>query len=50
MSATIRRALEEIRRREEQEMERALARAQKILRKIPPEELLEAVRSGREED
>ena len=50
VSAIIRKALEEeIRRREEEDMERALAVAQKLLRKIPPEELVEAVRSSREE-
>lgn len=49
VSEVIRRALEEeVRRREEVEIRKALARAQAILRRIPLEELVEAVRAGRE--
>ena len=50
VSEVIRRALEEeVRRREEMEIREALARAQGILKRIPPEELVEAVRASREE-
>ena len=50
VSSVIRRALEEeVRRVEEEEVRRALAKAQAVLRKIPPEEVVEAVRAGREE-
>lgn len=48
VSRVIKRALEEeVRRREEEEIKKALARAQSILQKIPPEEIIEAVREGR---
>ncbi len=50
VSEVIRRALEEeVRRREEEEARRALEEARRILARIPPEELVGAVRSGREE-
>ena len=56
VSDVIRRALEEVRRREEElkrreeeELREGLRVAQGILRKIPSEELIEAVRSSREE-
>ena len=50
VSEVIRRALEEeIRRREEHEVREALKRVQEILMKIPPEEIVSAVRSSREE-
>lgn len=50
VSEVIRRALEEeVRRREEQEVREALKRMQEILMKIPPEEIVFAVRSSREE-
>jgi len=50
ISRVIRRALEEeVRRREEEEIREALAEAQRILSKIPPGELVEAIRSSREE-
>jgi len=50
VSEVIRRALEEeVRRREEQEVREALKRMQEILMKIPPEEIVSAVRSSREE-
>ena len=50
VSDVIRRALEEeVRRREEEEVKEALRRAQEILAKIPPEEIVSVVRSGREE-
>jgi len=50
VSSVIRRALEEeVRKAEEREVKKALARAQAVLRKIPPEEIVEAVRAGREE-
>lgn len=46
----VQRALEEeVRRREEREIRDALARAQSILGKIPVEEIVEAIRAGREE-
>jgi len=49
ISSVIRKALEdEIRRREEEEMREKLAQAQIILKKISPEELVEAVRASRE--
>ena len=48
VSRVIKRALEEeVRRREEEEIKKALAKAQSILQKIPPEEIIEAVREGR---
>ena len=50
VSEVIRRALEEeVKRREEQEVREALKRMQQILTKIPPEEIVSAVRSSREE-
>jgi len=50
VSDVIRRALEEeVRRREEEELRRKLKEAQEILKKIPFEELVKAIRSGREE-
>jgi len=49
VSEVIRRALEEVGRREEMKVREALARAQGILKRIPPEELVEAVRASREE-
>lgn len=50
ISDVIRSALEEeVRRREEEELRKALKIAQEILAKIPPEELVEAIRSSREE-
>jgi len=49
VSDVIRRALEEeVRRREEEELREGLRVAQGILRKIPSEKLVEAVRSSRE--
>jgi post-segregation antitoxin (ccd killing protein) len=50
ISDVIRRALEEeVRRREEEEVARMLDKAQEILARIPSEELVEAIRAGREE-
>jgi len=50
VSDVIRRALEEeVRRREEEEIKEAMMRAQKILKKIPSEEIVNAIRAGREE-
>jgi uncharacterized membrane protein len=50
VSYVIRRALEEeVRRREEEEVARMLDKAQEILARIPSEELVEAIRAGREE-
>ena len=49
VSEVVRRVLEEVGRREEMEIREALARAQGILKRIPPEELVEAVRASREE-
>ncbi|GAY26117.1 hypothetical protein ATG_13200 [Desulfurococcaceae archaeon AG1] len=50
VSQVIRRALEEeIRRREEEEIRRGLEEASKILSKIPEEEVVEIIRSLREE-
>ena len=50
ISEVIRKALEEeVRRREEKEVREALKRAQEILMKISPEEIVTAVRSSREE-
>ena len=50
ISSVIRRALEEeVRRREEEELRAALRNIQEILRKIPDEELVQVIRSGREE-
>ena len=49
VSEVIRRALEEVGRREEMKVREALARAQGILKRIPLEELVEAVRASREE-
>ena len=49
VSEVIRRALEEVERREEMKVREALARAQGILKRIPLEELVEAVRASREE-
>jgi len=49
VSRVIRRALEEeVRRREEEEARRALASAAELLRRIPPEEIVESVRDARE--
>ncbi len=41
--------MEEVRKREEMEVRDALKRIQEILMKIPPEEIVNAVRSSREE-
>jgi len=50
VSDVIRKALEEeVRRREEEEIKEALGKAQKILKKIPSKEIVNAVRAGREE-
>ena len=49
VSEVIRRVLEEVGRREEMKVREALARAQGILKRIPLEELVEAVRASREE-
>jgi len=50
VSDVIRKALEEeIRRREEEEIKEALVKAQRILKKIPSKEIVNAVRAGREE-
>lgn len=50
VSRVIKRALEEeVRRREEEEIKKALAEAQSILQKIPPEEIVAAIREVREE-
>jgi len=50
VSDVIRRALEEeVRRREEEEACEVLKKAQEVLAKIPPEELVETIRSSREE-
>jgi post-segregation antitoxin (ccd killing protein) len=50
ISSVIKRALEEeVRRREEEEVKRRLAEAQAVLKKIPEEEIVEAVRASREE-
>jgi antitoxin CcdA len=50
VSDVIRRALEEeVRRREGEEVAKMLDKAQEILARIPSEELVEAIRSDREE-
>ena len=50
VSRVIRRALEEeVRRREEEEARKALERARALLQRIPPEDIVEAVREAREE-
>ena len=50
VSDVVRRALEEeVRKREEEEVKEALRKAQKILAKIPPEEIAGVIRSSREE-
>ena len=50
ISDVIKRALEEeVRRREEEELREILRRAQGILSRIPPGELVEAIRGSREE-
>ncbi len=50
VSDVIRRALEEeVKRREEMEIAEALMKAQGILKRIPPEELVDAIRASREE-
>ncbi|MCE4599625.1 MAG: type II toxin-antitoxin system CcdA family antitoxin [Desulfurococcales archaeon] len=50
VSDVIRKALEEeVKRREEEEVREALRRAQELLLKIPPEEIVSIIRSGREE-
>lgn len=49
VSRVIRRALEEeVRRREEEEARKALERARALLQRIPPEDVVEAVREARE--
>ena len=48
VSRVIRRALEEVRRREEEEARKALERARALLQRIPPEDIVEAVREARE--
>lgn len=50
ISSVIKKALEEeVRKREEEEIRRKLAEVQAILRKIPEEEIVEALRENREE-
>ena len=50
ISDVTRRALEEeVRRREEYELREALKRMQEILKKIPPGEIVAAMRSSRDE-
>ncbi len=50
ISGVIRKALEEeVRRLEEGEVKEALRKVQEILKKIPPEEIVEAIRSSRGE-
>ncbi len=50
ISDVIRRALEdEVRKREEEEIMDALRKAQRTLAKIPPDEIVNAVRNSREE-
>lgn len=50
ISKVIRKALEEeVQKREEEEIREALARAQEILRKIPSTEIVQAVRTTRDE-
>ena len=50
ISKVIREALEEeVRRREEEEVRAALGKAQEILNRIPSAEIVEAIRSSREE-
>ena len=50
ISEVIRRALEEeVARREEEETRKALKEAQRILSKIPPEEIVRVIRETREE-
>ena len=50
ISNVIKRALEEeVRRREEEEIRKMLEKAQAILKKIPLEEIVDAVRASREE-
>ncbi|GAB6944128.1 type II toxin-antitoxin system CcdA family antitoxin [Vulcanisaeta sp. JCM 14467] len=50
ISDVIRKALEEaVRKAEEEELARALDEAAQILSKIPDEEIVEAIRSSREE-
>ncbi len=50
ISEIIRKALEEeVHRREEEEFKETLQRIQRILRKIPSEELVQTIRSSREE-
>lgn len=50
ISQVIRKALEEeVARREEEEVRHALRSAQKTLNKIPPKEIVAAVRSSRDE-
>jgi ribosomal protein S20 len=49
ISSVIRRALEEeVRRREEEEIKNALMKVQKVLKKIPAEEIVDAVRASRD--
>jgi antitoxin CcdA len=49
VSEVIRRALEEeVRRREEEEARKMLAEAQRILSKIPAEEVVKTIRESRE--
>ncbi len=50
ISTLIRRALEEeVRKREEEEIRKALEKIQEVLKKIPPEEIVEVIRASREE-
>lgn len=50
VSRVIKRALEEeVRRREEEEVKEALSKAQGVLRKIPAGEIVDTIRSSREE-
>jgi len=50
VSDVIRKALEEeVMKREDEEVMKALKKAQEILAKIPPEEIVNVIRSSREE-
>jgi post-segregation antitoxin (ccd killing protein) len=50
VSRVIRRALEEeIKRKEEEEIKRKLGEAQAILKKIPPDEIVNSIRESREQ-
>jgi len=50
ISMVIKRALEEeVQRKEEEELRNTLGEMQRILKKIPQDELIQAIRSSREE-